>query len=59
MRIQANTIILMGFLGCVFLYTIYALALFFIFVSRKLSSIGVQVGSRKKIGQKHSWIQAT
>jgi hypothetical protein len=34
MRIQTNTISLMGSLWCVFWYAVYALALFFIFASR-------------------------
>jgi hypothetical protein len=59
MRIQANIISLVGSLGCVFWYAVYALVLFFIFVSRILSVIGVQVDSRNKTNQKHSWIQAT
>ena len=59
MRIQTNTINLMGSLWGVFWYAVYALALVFIFVSRILPVIGVQVLYRKKNNQKHSCIQTT
>ena len=59
MRIQANIVSLVGLLGCVFWYAVYAVVLFFIFVSRILSVIGVQADSRNKTDQKPLWIQAT
>jgi hypothetical protein len=49
MRIQANTISLMGSLWSLFWYAIYALAIFFIFVSKFWPLIGAQVISRKKL----------
>jgi hypothetical protein len=48
MRIQANTISLMGSLGCMFWYAVYTLALFYIFVSRTWLAIKDSNGSVEK-----------